>query len=109
MMKFFIGFVLVAFVFSGAAFASPDTDNRENDSMARTMNITVNGRTLTARMEDNSSARALLEHLGECAITVDMSDYASMKKVGSLGFSLTRNDRPTNTTACDIILYLSLF
>lgn len=39
MRKFFIGFVLVAFVFSGAACASPDTDNRENDSMARTMNI----------------------------------------------------------------------
>lgn len=108
MRKFFIGFVLAAFVFSGAACTSPDTDNRENDSMTRTMNITVNGRTLTARMEDNSSVRALFEHLGEGAITVDMSDYASMKKVESLGFPLTRNDRPTNTTACDIILNFSL-
>ena len=91
MRKLLIGFVLLAFIFSGAACASPDIDNREDDSMAGTMNITVNGRTLTAMMEDNSSARALLDHLEEGTITVEMADYASMEKVGSLGFSLPRD------------------
>ena len=38
-------------------------------------------------------------------ITVHMEDYASMEKVGSLGTSLPRNDRPTTTSAGDLILY----
>lgn len=66
----------------------------------------VGGRTFTATLEDNSSARALKERLAKGNITVEMNDYSNMEKVGSLGFSLPRNDRQTTTGPGDIILYL---
>ena len=34
-----------------------------------------------------------------------MSDYGDMEKVGSLGFSLPKNDRQTTTGPGDLILY----
>ena len=56
-------------------------------------------------MADKSSAQALKEQLAKGSITVEMEDYANMEKVGSLGISLPRNDRPTTTGPGDIILY----
>ena len=61
--------------------------------------------TLTATLADNSSATAFYELLGKGAVTVDMHDYGSFEKVGSLGTSLPRNDTQITTSAGDIILY----
>ncbi len=63
------------------------------------------GSTFTAVLADNSSTKALKELLAQGDITVRMEDYASMEKVGSLGTSLPRNDRPTTTAPGDLILY----
>ena len=63
------------------------------------------GKTFTATLADNSSAQALKEQLAKGSITVEMEDYANMEKVGSLGISLPRTDRPTTTGPGDIILY----
>ena len=104
MKKIILSIAILLAVFSGTACAVPESNG--DDVMQRTMNITVNGRVLTARMDDNSSADALLERLEEAPITIEMEDYASMEKVGNLGFSLPRNDRPTDTEAGDLILYL---
>lgn len=76
-----------------------------NDKGGYTMYIYVNGTRLTATMEDNSSAAALKEKLQQSDITVNMSDYGNFEKVGSLGFSLPRNDESVTTAAGDIILY----
>ncbi|MGI5098031.1 hypothetical protein IZU27_10220 [Treponema socranskii] len=67
--------------------------------------ITVNGKTLTASLYDNSSARALVELLKKRSVTIDMHDYGNFEKVGELPVSLPRNDTPTNTDAGDLILY----
>ena len=67
--------------------------------------ITVNGKTLTASLYDNSSARALVELLKKGAVTIEMHDYGNFEKVGELPVSLPRNDTPTNTDAGDLILY----
>ena len=61
--------------------------------------------TLTATLADNSSATAFYELLKKRAVTVDMHDYSSFEKVGSLGTSLPRNDTQITTSAGDIILY----
>lgn len=103
MKKIILSIAILLAVFSGTACAVPESNG--DDVMQRTMNITVDGRVLTARMDDNSSADALLERLEEAPITIEMEDYASMEKVGNLGFSLPRNDRPTDTEAGDLILY----
>ena len=103
MRKIFLSIAILLTVFSGTACAVPEITGE--DVMQKTMNITVNDRVLTAIMVDNSSAEALLERLEESPITIEMEDYASMEKVGDLGFSLPRNDRPTETAAGDLILY----
>ena len=62
-------------------------------------------RTLTATLENNSSAVAFYELLKKGAVTISMSDYGNFEKVGSLGTTLPRNDKQITTSAGDIILY----
>lgn len=72
-----------------------------------TVRLTVEGgRTFTATLEENTSAKALKERLAGGDITVEMNDYGDMEKVGPLGVDLPRNDRQTTTGPGDIILYL---
>ena len=67
--------------------------------------IEVNGKTLYANFEDNSSAEALKEKLNSGAIAVDLHDYGSFEKVGPLPWDLPRNDTQITTKPGDIILY----
>lgn len=69
------------------------------------MNIQVGDHIITATLVDNTSAAALKEVLAEGSITINMRDYESMEKVGSLGMDLPRNDEQITTKAGDIILY----
>lgn len=69
------------------------------------LTLSINGTTLTATLEDNSSAQALRELLADGPRTIQMSDYMSTEKVGPLGTSLPTNDVRTTTQAGDIILY----
>ena len=67
--------------------------------------ITINGTTMNAVFNDNSSSRALYGVLQNGSITINMRDYGGMEKVGNLPKSLPRNDTPTDTDAGDLILY----
>ena len=80
---------------------------KNNEEKEETMQIyiKVNNRILTALLEDNSSAIALVEKLKQDDITINMSDYGNFEKVGELGFSLPRNDMQITTKAGDLILY----
>lgn len=73
--------------------------------MTNKIAISVNGHTLTATLEDNSSAQALIELLRQSPITIQMQDYGNFEKVGSLGTTLPRNDEQITTQAGDLILY----
>ena len=70
-----------------------------------TLNLQIGDATLTATLEDNSSAQALKEMLADGPATLDMQDYGNMEKVGSLGQSLPTNDEQITTEAGDLILY----
>lgn len=60
---------------------------------------------VTVAWEDNESARALTELLGEQPLSIQMSMYGGFEQVGSLGTSLPREDVQTTTQAGDIVLY----
>lgn len=81
------------------------TDNETDQVEDTIMKITVGDTTFTAELVDNSSAEALQELLVEGPLTIDMSDYGNMEKVGPIGTKLPRNDEQTTTGAGDIILY----
>ena len=85
--------------------AGQTLDEMEADNMDNTMKITAGDTTFTATFADNSSVEALKELLAEGPLTINMSDYASMEKVGPIGTSLPRNDEQITTGAGDIILY----
>lgn len=68
--------------------------------------LTANGTTMTVTLVENSSTAALKELLADAPLTLSMSDYGSMEKVGSIGSSLPRNDEYITTGAGDLILYL---
>jgi hypothetical protein len=84
--------------------AEMDQDNQETTRTDQ-MNIQIGDIVMTATLADNSSAAALKEVLSAGPITIDMRDYGSMEKVGSLGMDLPRNDQQTTTEAGDLILY----
>ena len=86
-----------------SATEQPTSNN--NNKRSQQMNITINGTTLTATMEDNSSTQALLDKLKSSPLTLDMHDYASMEKVGNLDTNLPTNDQQITTQPGDIILY----
>lgn len=80
-----------------------DQPSKESESMK--IKITVDDTTLTAVPEENSSAEAFLAMLEEGPVTISMSDYAGMEKVGPLGRNLPQNDAPISVDAGDVILY----
>ena len=81
-----------------------DLDNAEIME-ANMIIITIEDSELTATLVDNSSVDALKAALSEGPITINMRDYGSMEKVGSLGRDLPRNDVQITTEAGDLILY----
>lgn len=54
------------------------------------MYVTVNNQSLEIKLENNSSAEAVLEKLKDGDVIIAMHDYGSFEKVGSLGFSLPK-------------------
>ena len=46
-----------------------------------------------------------MKQLAQGSVDIRMDDYGDMEKVGSLGFSLPRNDRQTTTAPGGLILY----
>ena len=117
---FLIGIIIISFIKNKNSKQNFYKDNnienfnnnineeiKNNEEIEETMQIyiKVNNRTLTAILENNSSAVALAERLKQNDITINMSDYGSFEKVGNLGFSLPRNDKQIATEAGDLILY----
>ena len=89
----------------GAADAADAADAAGDASQARTLSISANGQTVTAKLADNSSVDALVELLQAGPVTVEMNDFSNFEKVGELPRSLPRNDMQISTDAGDLILY----
>lgn len=77
----------------------------EEEVLMNTIKISVNGSVLTATLVDNSSVDAFMELLSKGPLTIEMSDYGNMEKVGSIGEQLPTNDTRITTEPGDIILY----
>lgn len=91
----------------------PEKENVENEMKAdasksteqNQIKITTGDTEFIATLADNSSADALKELLAEGSLTIDMSDYGNMEKVGPIGKNLPTNDEDITTKAGDLILY----
>lgn len=68
--------------------------------------ITANGKTITATMADNDTAKEFAEKLKDGPVTVRMRANG-FEHYGPLGFSLTSRDRRVTAVSGDIMLYNS--
>ena len=87
---------------TAAATDSPEDNQKEDAPM---IYAHVGENVLAIIPEDNSSAEDFIALLREGDITIEMEDYGGFEKVGSLGRSLSTNDRRITTEPGDVILY----
>ena len=80
------------------------TENKEY-SMPSEIKITVSGKTLPVKIEDNEATKALVAALREASITYEAHDYGGFEKVGALGRTLPANNSQITTQSGDVILY----
>lgn len=90
---------------TGSTTETAELPKEEETMKQEQFYITANSTTFTADFADNDSAEAFRELLGESDLAVNMSDYGSFEKVGSIGKSLPRKDTQISTTTGDIMLY----
>ena len=67
--------------------------------------ITANGRVMTATLADSDAAREFMTKLENNPVTVTMNDYGGFEKVGDLPWSLPASNSQITTSAGDIMLY----
>lgn len=79
--------------------------NIMKDNAEEKLYLTINDTKISATFENNSSADALKQKLSECNVVIEAHDYGNFEKVGSLGFTLPRNDTQITTEPGDLILY----
>ena len=90
-----------------ASQTASESITKESQETKMKVNISINGKTFSATLEDNEAANELYEIIKNDGLTIGMSDYSGFEKVGSLGRTLTANDKQTKTKAGDIVLYQS--
>ena len=84
---------------------SPGTEAETEGENNRMYYAHVKGKVMKILAAENSSADAFLDLLKTGDVTIEMQDYGSFEKVGSLGTTLPRNDEPITTEPGDVILY----
>ena len=82
----------------------PKAENK-NDTMTNQIKITVSGKTLPIKIENNGATKALVEALRGASITYEAEDYGGFEKVGPLGRSLPTSNSQITTQPGDVILY----
>ena len=68
------------------------------------MILKIDGKEIPVTWENNASVDALSE-LAADGLEIQMSMYGGFEQVGSIGQSITRDDKQTTTSAGDIVLY----
>ena len=80
-------------------------ETQNNTTMPDSIKISVSGKTLQVKIEDNAATRALVAALREASISYEADDYGGFEKVGALGRSLPASNTQITTQPGDVILY----
>ena len=76
-----------------------------SSTMTQKMYITIDGRTESATLIDNSATQALVGKLQKSPITVTLSSSGGFEIWGTLGFSLPTSNEHIKAQPGDVILY----
>ena len=81
------------------------SNGNDNMEMPDHIQLTVSGKSLPVKIEDNAATKALVAALREASITYQADDYGGFEKVGALGRSLPTSNAQISTQPGDVILY----
>ena len=81
------------------------SNGNDNMEMPDHIQLTVSGKSLPVKIEDNTATKALVAALREASITYEADDYGGFEKVGALGRSLPTSNTQISTQPGDVILY----
>ena len=84
-----------------------DSLNKSEETMPSEIKITISGKTLPVKIEDNVATKALVEALRGSSLTYQADDYGGFEKVGALGRTLPSDNKQMSTSAGDVVLYNS--
>ena len=87
---------------------SPDKEQEQpkvEDPMPNQIKITISGKTLPIKIENNAATKALVNILRSSSITFTANDYGGFEKVGNLGRSLPSSNSQITAQPGDVILY----
>ena len=84
---------------------TPEPTHTQETEDTHMIQMKINDEVVTVDWQDNASVTALREKLKSGPLTISMNPYGGFEQVGSLGFSLPRNDVQTTTAPGDIVLY----
>ena len=116
--------VIISIMIIGCSFQNVETEpesinegkeivSKDEEVKMDSIKLIVNEYELEVELEENSTTLELIEKLKNGDIVINASEYGGFEKVGSLGFSIIRNDEQITTKAGDIVLYqgnqISLF
>lgn len=85
--------------------AQPNDTFATEENMVDKMKLQIGNSSFTATLESNKAVDAFVDMMREAPVVIQMSDYASFEKVGSLGTSLPTSNKQTTTQSGDIVLY----
>lgn len=74
------------------------------EKKTQTLIMKIGNKAVDVTWEDNASVEELKE-LAKSGLTIKMSKYGGFEQVGSIGKSITSNDKQTKTAPGDIVLY----
>ena len=81
------------------------SNGNDNMEMPDHIQLTISGKSLPVKIEDNAATKALVAALREASITYEADDYGGFEKVGALGRSLPTSNTQISTQPGDVILY----
>ena len=82
-----------------------ETQAQNYATMTQKMNITIDGRTASVTLADNSATRELVAKLQSAPVTVTLDTNEDFEIWGDLGFSLPTSNEQINAQPGDVILY----
>lgn len=91
--------------FHTACGTASDKDNDAQDPEGTKMIVQIGDTKFTATLYDNAAVNEFVDMMKEGPVSIDMNDYSGFEKVGSLGKTLSAEDKQTTTEPGDIVLY----
>lgn len=104
-MKRILLIVLMLLVLVSCSKQESFVSENKGVGMDKILKLKIDDEIVDVEWLDNESVDSIIELVNNEPLFINMSMYGGFEQVGSIGKSITRNDKQTSTSAGDIVLY----